>query len=295
MGKVKDFDGADGERALPSAGTADETNDTGIVSHADPIAAEINAEHDAAWRKTGEVYEHARRAGELLLQKKAELGHGRFLTWLAAHCKFSERQAQRYMRRARGEDRIEAKSDTVSVLDGAIAVLEDPREGEYAAVVPPPLGSDFDTHWEWIGRQFEAPLNQWDLDFPCLIAAKIHKQIGLDGCAAFVMEQFEEDHSLLRCAAEDHLVCAFEAYADILNGKQSLSFCRALSSVSLQWLLTRTTLFARRGIGAILHELDERRIRYKRDDGRRLSADRAKAIDDFLAKCDAQLTALVPS
>jgi hypothetical protein len=40
---------------------------------------------------------YAMRCGELLLAKKAELGHGEFLPWVEANCEFTVRHAQRYM------------------------------------------------------------------------------------------------------------------------------------------------------------------------------------------------------
>jgi hypothetical protein len=85
-------------------------------------AANINAAHLLAQKHAGEAIAHARTAGALLLQVKAELPHGGFLPWLAAHCEVSERQAQRYMRAAQGKPlplrklALPPKTDTVSDL-----------------------------------------------------------------------------------------------------------------------------------------------------------------------------------
>lgn len=93
-------------------------------------AAEINAEHLAATGKAREAIEHARRAGEMLLDVKAGLGHGAFLPWLAANITFSDRTAQRYMVLAENWPAIAAKSDTLSDLTirGALRAIAKPRQ-----------------------------------------------------------------------------------------------------------------------------------------------------------------------
>lgn len=87
------------------------------------LAAQINAEHRAAFGKAHEAkasaeqaMEHAYRAGALLLEVKASVGHGRLATWLTENCEFGQRQAQRYMRAAKRRPEIEAKSDAKSHL-----------------------------------------------------------------------------------------------------------------------------------------------------------------------------------
>lgn len=99
---------------------------TTVISSA--LAIEINAEHLAAVGKARQALEHARRAGELLLQAKAAVGHGGWLPWLAANVKFSERTAQAYMRLAAGWDQL-AKSAVVADLPlrDALGLLAEPR------------------------------------------------------------------------------------------------------------------------------------------------------------------------
>lgn len=83
------------------------------------LALQINAEHAQAQKHAGIAIEHARRAGELLIRVKDELPHGQWLPWLAANCAVSDRQAQRYMRAARGLPlpMRAIKTDTVSHFD----------------------------------------------------------------------------------------------------------------------------------------------------------------------------------
>ena len=62
------------------------------------LAAEINAEHDAATGAFKKGCEHALRAGELLLEAKEQVKHGEWLPWLKANCHISQRSAQLYMK-----------------------------------------------------------------------------------------------------------------------------------------------------------------------------------------------------
>lgn len=64
----------------------------------DRLAVAINAEHDAAQVHLKKGAAHAYHAGELLTAAKCKAGHGNWLTWRKAHCHFSERTAQAYMR-----------------------------------------------------------------------------------------------------------------------------------------------------------------------------------------------------
>jgi hypothetical protein len=68
------------------------------------IASDIRAEHQAALAAARDAVAHAIRAGELLLEAKAALGHGEFGPWLAANVEFSARTAQGYMQLAKLDD-----------------------------------------------------------------------------------------------------------------------------------------------------------------------------------------------
>lgn len=94
------------------------------------LAADIQREHEAAHGKAREALEHARRAGELLIEAKGQLEHGAWLPWLSEHCGVSSRSAQRYMRLASRWGELESKHDTVShlTLQGALDALAEPGE-----------------------------------------------------------------------------------------------------------------------------------------------------------------------
>jgi hypothetical protein len=61
------------------------------------LAERINAEHQQAEDALRASLEHARHAGDLLLEAKAQCQHGQWLPWLKTRVRFSEATAQRYM------------------------------------------------------------------------------------------------------------------------------------------------------------------------------------------------------
>ena len=67
----------------------------------DGLAGQINAEHRAAQQAARKTITHVLKAGELLIEAKAKVQHGEWLSWLQQNCTFSERTAQTYMRVAR--------------------------------------------------------------------------------------------------------------------------------------------------------------------------------------------------
>ena len=93
------------------------------------LAAEINAEHDAAESHARKAIEHARAAGDKLLLAKAGVAHGQWLPWLAANCPaIAERTARAYMRLARHWTTLETKSATVAdlTINDALKLLNAP-------------------------------------------------------------------------------------------------------------------------------------------------------------------------
>ena len=58
------------------------------------LANEINDHHDRATEAARTAIEHVRECGELLIQAKAQLGHGGFLGWLKANCRVKPRQSR---------------------------------------------------------------------------------------------------------------------------------------------------------------------------------------------------------
>ena len=100
------------------------------------LAVQINNAHGDACRAAQTAIAHARRAGQLLIEAKAELEHGSWLAWLGEHCPtIPERTAQAYMRVARDWPTLEAKAQHVADLPlrDALALLAEPRDDEPAA------------------------------------------------------------------------------------------------------------------------------------------------------------------
>ena len=93
------------------------------------LAAAINAEHQAAERTARTALDHARAAGDKLLQAKAQVDHGQWLPWLSANCPdIAVRTAQAYMRLAGNWGTLETKYATVAYLpiNDALKLLNAP-------------------------------------------------------------------------------------------------------------------------------------------------------------------------
>ena len=101
------------------------------------LATDINTEHAAAYGKAREALQHARCAGELLIEEKAGLSHGEWLPWLDAHFAFSERTAQGYMRLASRWPELEGKSATAADLPlrDALTALAEPASEDGVDIV----------------------------------------------------------------------------------------------------------------------------------------------------------------
>jgi hypothetical protein len=65
------------------------------------LAGRINEAHRQVELHAAAALEKAREAGDLLLDAKGKVGHGRWLPWLAENVCCSERTAQIYMRVAK--------------------------------------------------------------------------------------------------------------------------------------------------------------------------------------------------
>ncbi len=92
------------------------------------LAEQITCEHALAREAARSALEHARVAGELLLQAKEQVAHGEWLPWLGTNFEFSERTAQGYMRLSRQWPELEAKAQRVADLSvrEALHLLAEP-------------------------------------------------------------------------------------------------------------------------------------------------------------------------
>jgi hypothetical protein len=91
------------------------------------LAKRIQAAHEAAQAGARTALENAILCGELLLEAKRLVGHGRFLPWLDENTTLGPRQVQRYMRVARNQDALRNASSETH-LAGAMALLAGSRD-----------------------------------------------------------------------------------------------------------------------------------------------------------------------
>jgi hypothetical protein len=110
------------------------------------LAREINEAHEAQEASARTSLGHARRAGELLRQAKADCKRRReaWRPWVEKNCHFSLRTAQAYMQVARDWDKVYSKAQPAALftLKGALRRLassgrEDDRAPEQAGAATP--------------------------------------------------------------------------------------------------------------------------------------------------------------
>lgn len=95
------------------------------------LAAGINREHNLAEQMAKSAIEHALKAGELLIQAKAQCKHGGWLPWLEGSLDIGARQAQKYMRLFTHRETLANASDNSHLtIDTALAAIAAPRETE---------------------------------------------------------------------------------------------------------------------------------------------------------------------
>jgi hypothetical protein len=92
------------------------------------LAREINTEHEAIESAAISALEHARRAGEKLLEARAKCPHGTWLSWLKTHVRFSRQSADGYMRVAKEFDKLPTVGNLG--LREALAILSTKPEPE---------------------------------------------------------------------------------------------------------------------------------------------------------------------
>jgi len=80
------------------------------------LATDINRHHQEAQKAAESALQHARAAGELLLQAKERCQHGDWGKWLKENFNGSDRTAQRYMTFANRWSELEAKTTRVADL-----------------------------------------------------------------------------------------------------------------------------------------------------------------------------------
>ena len=114
-----------------------------LGTHLPTLASQINAEHEACEKSARSAIVHAMRAGELLIEAKAQVEHGQWLPWLQDNFSGSARTSQTYIRVARHRGELESNTQTSAHLsiDAAVRMLAsskpDPEPGETFDDQPP--------------------------------------------------------------------------------------------------------------------------------------------------------------
>jgi hypothetical protein len=92
-------------------------HDMNEITTLNGLANGIREKHQAALDAAANAVSLAREAGELLIQAKAQVGHGQWANWLKANVQFSERTAQGYMRLVRELPKLDdEKAQRVAVM-----------------------------------------------------------------------------------------------------------------------------------------------------------------------------------
>lgn len=102
----------------------------------DTLAAQINSAHDRFQQAYKTSLALAYQIGGLLVQAKAQVAHGDWLSWVEENCAFGERTAQAYMRIFRQWDSISKSAETADLsIDGALQLLSEKNDVVEAELV----------------------------------------------------------------------------------------------------------------------------------------------------------------
>jgi hypothetical protein len=106
-----------------------------IVKPADALAelaGRINAEHHQVEQALRAGLQHAKNAGDLLIEAKEQCRHGEWLPWLKANVHFSTRTAQAYMQVAKRWPELVAKAQGLAHLtfEDGLRLLAEPKEAD---------------------------------------------------------------------------------------------------------------------------------------------------------------------
>ena len=181
---------------------------TGATDRLVALAADINREHEAAEHAATTAVEHARRAGEMLLEAKAAVLHGAWLPWIRENLSLSERSAQGYMRVAKqlrelpdGKAQRVADLPLRQVLASLAESREDPLDGSFLGSLPKPCTGD--EFWSYLKRlnahvdalrvQHEAIVAELKDDSPTTMERVLHlyNVVGPDAVGRWTIAQAE--------------------------------------------------------------------------------------------------------
>jgi Protein of unknown function (DUF3102) len=98
------------------------------------LAARIRIGHVAVQESLKIAVKCAMNTGDMLLEAKAQVNHGKWMDWVLEHCDMSGRTARLYMRLAKNRKVIEAVGDTADMtINTAIRLLAPPKDDDEKA------------------------------------------------------------------------------------------------------------------------------------------------------------------
>jgi hypothetical protein len=108
----------------------------GLADQINLLHAEMTGHMTMAVKKAIEI-------GRLLTERKAELAHGEWISWVESNLTFNDSQARKYMRVYRNRHRSTDLLDGATSINQAVALLAEPREPPHDD--GPSVDPDFDS------------------------------------------------------------------------------------------------------------------------------------------------------
>ncbi len=216
------------------------------------LAARINAEHEAASTFMQQGLERAIRAGELLIEAKAQLAHGHWLPWLREHCHVPERTVQAYMRVARSFTKLDDEKrnavadlsfrDALRSLSTPDLILDQTARRARIETIRARNAGALDTPASMLpspkGRKIRVARNPAERGWMLAIgpsvtrAALIEKEEAARGSPAVQELQLDKDELLERAAALEAEAKALREGAESVQSQISGEIKKALGPVS---------------------------------------------------------------
>lgn len=106
---------------------------TAVIRRLPELAAEITKEHRLCEGSYRTALGHAVKVGELLIEAKAQLSHGEWMTWLSRHVEFGDRRARGYMQLASSPEIANRQPNADLGIEEALRSIAQP-------VAKPPTG-----------------------------------------------------------------------------------------------------------------------------------------------------------
>ena len=216
------------------------------------LSTQINKEHELVLTHAVKALEHARKAGELLIQAKADCKHGEWGEWLDSNFHGSSRQAQRYMKVHQRWPEIEAKATRGSdfSLREGLKLLEAKKEP----------GDDL---WVWADQHLNGPFTAWDFEDTDIrwLATKLLRTAGAPAITSLLITMgLEYGLALERLCPYDEIDECFAAVAPFAKGEGEIPFdTSGMGLLKATNRMVSISIISQMICGILLNEFDYRR------------------------------------